>query len=361
MNTLHSLCIRAARLVTIIALVTTFGIQTAFAGSVTSQADTLSDYQAAATGVHHVITFTTATTSDIQRVAFQFSTVSAGTTKPSHLSLSSATLGTVSGLGSGWSLNTASAGDGLIYIGRDTPAEVTASSSASVDLQNITNPHIADCNSGTINLSDTCYVAITTFSDDSHTHIDSGETTYVITEDPSFSFQISSVPVSQTHNGVTTTVAGSGTEFPFGNMSPGNVQYAAHKLQITTNAPRGYTVYAYLNEPISGSNPDNQISPFGAVDATWSTPQNWATPSGTSANSNSGWIAANTSDTRVSGWSSASAKFGPISTTKHAVATSTTADRTEVTIYVSYAFGINAVQPADTYSGKIIYEVDALY
>ena len=174
-------------------------------------------------------------------------------------------------------------------------------------------------------------------------------------------FEIVAVSSGATNNGITTTATSTTTTIPFGNIKPGDVKYVSQKITVTTNAPHGYTVNAYLADPITGQSTGNEIDPFGATNATWSNPVIWSTPTGTTANSDSGWIAANTSDTRVTGWGSASAKFGPMSGIAHAVAYSSTPDRSGTDIYVTYALGVNNVQPADIYTGKIVYEVEASY
>ncbi|MBU6389807.1 hypothetical protein KGQ71_04830, partial [Patescibacteria group bacterium] len=89
--------------------------------------------------------------------------------------------------------------------------------------------------------------------------------------------------------------------------------------------------------------------------------QPWSVPTGSSSNSNSGWFGANTSDSRVSGWSGASAKFGPISPVEHPVDYSSSSDRSGTVVVVTYGLEVNALQPSDIYSGILVYNVEATY
>jgi len=180
-------------------------------------------------------------------------------------------------------------------------------------------------------------------------------------EDPSLTFEVFSVAAGTTNNGITTNETSSANGLPFGRIASGQVRYVAQRLRIVTNAPSGYTVNARLSEDITGGYAGSVIDPFSATNASWTTPQLWSTPVGTTPNSDTGWFGANTTDTRVAGWASASQKFGPISAVAHPVATSSGPDRGGTNVYVTYALGVNSIQPSDIYNGKIVYEVQASY
>lgn len=331
------------------------------AAGLTNISDTLSDNHVSPTTSNHTLAFTTATTADLKQIDFQFSTTSGGTTKPANLDLSSTTLGALTNLGTDWNLDTNSASSGLLKLTRDATTNIPASTAASVILQNITNSSLGDCQVASGTLTDTCHLKITTYSDNGVTAIDNGSTTYTVMEDPSMNFEVKSVAADTTHNGITTSLDSTANGLPFGNLKPNEVKYIAHELSISSNSPHGYKVYAYLEENIKGQNISSTISPFGATNATWDNPVAWEDPTGTEPNSNTGWFAANTTDSRVTGWENASQKFGPISPVPHLVATSDGPDESGSTIYVTYAFGVNSLQPSDTYSGKIIYDVQTTF
>ncbi len=332
------------------------------AASILSPSVGLSDVHNIATGVTYTITFTTGSTDTLKQMDFQFATTNSNTTKPASLNLTSSTLGTSTGFNGSWTIDTTDASTGLLHLVNTTGESIAASTTISAVFSGITNPEIADCDSATTTLSDTCWIRIKTFNDAGITTVDSGNVPFTITEDPSMSFQVENVVTGETHNGITSTLDSTSDSIAFGHLQIGTVEYAIQKLTIQTNAPHGYVVNAYLPTGITGANSSSDvISPFGAVNATWSTPQSWASPFGTTPNSNTGWIGANTSDGRVSGWYGQSNKFGPLSTTPHTVAYSSGADRTGTVVYVAYAIEVNGYQPSDYYTGEISYDVQAKY
>lgn len=339
-----------------------FHMQLAFAATLTNPSDTLSNTTANATSVTHTIAFTTATTDLIKQIRVHFTTTQGGGTKPAGLDLSSATLGTVTNLGAGWSIDTTFASTGYLLIGRATAGTVNSGVNASIDLSSITNSAIDDCQSSNDILQDTCSVHIATYSDDGSTEVDSADTTYTVTEDPYLNFDVEDVPSGQTHNGVTSNVSTTATSVALGHLDSGTVRYGTQKITISTNAPHGYFVSAKLLTNWSGDRyTNNDIDPFGATNATWTNPVAWVSPDGTSPNVNTGWFGANTSDTRVSGWSSGSGKFGPLNQNPHTIIVSTTPERSGVTIYLSYAIEVNGLQASDSYTAKIVYDVQPTF
>ncbi|NMC35697.1 LamG domain-containing protein [Candidatus Beckwithbacteria bacterium] len=176
-------------------------------------------------------------------------------------------------------------------------------------------------------------------------------------EDPSISFSVIGVGASTVTNGITTSVGSDYNTLPFGNLISNTPKYMAHYLSASTNANSGYTVYVKLLNTLQGEYPANMIDPF---DGSWTTPQAWFSPTGSVPNINTGWIGANTSDTRVSGWSDGSGKFGPLSTISHPVMYSSTID-TGTNAYVTYAIETNVHQPSDLYMGTIIYNILPTY
>ncbi len=177
----------------------------------------------------------------------------------------------------------------------------------------------------------------------------------VAAAEPSITFRIQGVSASTLNNGVTTTVASTATTIPFGHIAISTPSYAAHQLNVTTNdASTGYTAYVRLSSQIQGLYPANNIDPFTASSATWSNPQTWTTPTGTTSNVDTGWIGANITDGDVNGWSSSSGRFGPIDTNYVEIMTSSQGEASDED-FITYGFESNIHQPADLYSGTLIY------
>jgi hypothetical protein len=176
-------------------------------------------------------------------------------------------------------------------------------------------------------------------------------------ENPSISFTVNAVPASTATNGITTSVASTTTTLPFGSLLISTPKYVAHQLSATTNAHFGYAVTMKLVNYLQGNYPGNNVDPFPA---NWSMPTTWTEPTGTTTNIDTGWIGANTSDTRVANWSSASALFGGITSSAQTVMYSTSADSGS-DVYVTYALEVNDRQPADLYSGTITYTITPTY
>lgn len=331
--------------------------------SFSSVSDSLSSSMAEDTSVTHTLNFTTTTSSPVKVIKVQFSTTENGSTKPASLSLSSATLTSTANLGSGWSLDTGNAAAGYIYISRATADTIDTGIEGEIIIAGITNSAISDCQPNELKLEDTCHVKITSYSDVINgTEVDSGITTYTVTEDPYLNFEIKSVASGQTHNGITTTIGSTSTTLPFNRIFGGGVNYSAHELSVSTNAPSGYIVYSYVENNLRGVTPANTIQPFGAVNATWDNPLPWSQPDGSTANDNTGWFGANTTDYRVStAWLDGQYLFGPISSIPHAVARSPLEDRAGSSIFVTYALGINALQPSDSYTTNLVYNVYTTY
>jgi hypothetical protein len=183
----------------------------------------------------------------------------------------------------------------------------------------------------------------------------------VLAEPASLSFTVDGVASGETHNGITTSIGTQYDEINFGNLQMNDPKFAAQKLTVSTTAANGYRVYVKIDGYLQGLMPANKIDPFAALNASWTAPQVWSSPTGTENNSDSGWVGANTSDMRVVGWASASGKFGPLSSTNHVVMQSSSSDDVGTSIYVSYGIEVNGYQPADRYMGQIIYSIVPTY
>lgn len=174
---------------------------------------------------------------------------------------------------------------------------------------------------------------------------------------PSLSFSIAGVASNTLTNGITTSATSTADKLDFGSLTVSSPKYLAHQLNATTNTASGYTVSVKMNSTLQGMYPANIIEEFPS---TWSSPQAWTEPTGTTANVNTGWFGANTSDTRVSGWENASGLFGPIGTTSHTVMRSPGIDGGS-SVYVTYAIEVNRHQPTDTYAARLEYSILPIY
>jgi len=322
----------------------------------------ISDTTAKQTGVTYTPNFTTATTSLVQEIDFDFSTTSGGSTRPAGMGLSGTSLGATTGLDNAWVMDLTHYSTGLIKLTHTGGATSIPSGTAiTVALPNITNPAIRDCDAGSTTLTDTCYLRVTTYSDLGSTTVDSSNIGFTLSEDPYMVFKVEAVSSGTTTDGITSTLSSTPTTIDGGTLLQDTPQYLTQKITVTTNAPNGYSVYAYLENPLTSDNSSSIFSPFGATNATWSTPQLWTDPTGSVANSNSGWIGANISDTGVTGWSTTSQLFGPISTTPREITNSAGAQPTGKVTYITYGLEVNKLQPSDRYTGIINYRVEARY
>lgn len=178
---------------------------------------------------------------------------------------------------------------------------------------------------------------------------------------PSLTFTLGGVGASTLTNGVTTNVATQADKIDFSTVMPGSPYFAAQELIVTTNAIDGYTVQAKMGSFLQGYYPANQITEFSYNGASWADPQIWTSPTGTIPNVNTGWIGANTSDTRVPNWSSEAGKFGPLNTSNRTIMYSSQSDETGTSAYLTLALEINENQPQDKYMGSIIYTLTSIY
>jgi hypothetical protein len=172
--------------------------------------------------------------------------------------------------------------------------------------------------------------------------------------DPVFTFTVAGVDTgAATDTGVTTSVSSAYNTLPFGNLTAGTPKYAAHSLTVTTNTDTGYTVTAKMLTQMAGVYAGNNVDPYAGSSATWSDPKAWAEPVAATPNTNSGWIGANTTDTDLSQFDNA--EFGPVSSTANTVMSGSESEDGSTPVYVTYALEVNMYQPADTYTGTLVY------
>lgn len=114
---------------------------------------------------------------------------------------------------------------------------------------------------------------------------DTGETRVAILDsvnvtasiDTTFTFAVNGVGGGETVNGDTTTGTSSPTAISFGTLDPGTATTTAHDLQVTTNAPGGYTVTVQTSGALQSSTGADIDGFIDGLDT--DTPTSWAAPS----------------------------------------------------------------------------------
>lgn len=346
----------------------------AHAAQVKNLSITLSDPRPNPTSTTHTFAFTHASGATLKMINFEYCTTPSGTcTAPANLNTSSATKGTITGLtGANWTLNVGTAANPKLTY---TTGEVVSSNTImSIGIGAVTNHAIDDCQAAGDTSSDTCYVRLTTCTDtslcsssDATNKVDEGIASYTVVAavtvtarvNPTFTFVISSVAANQVNNQITTSVASTFSTLPFGNLTAGTPKYAAHRLNVTTNTQAGYTVSNRMVTAMTGVYAGNNIDPFTHA---WSAGAAWTEPTGTSPSVNTGWIGANTTDTDVANWTvGMEQKFGGVTSSAQTVMQASSSDNGQTPVYVTYAVEANVYQPADTYTGVLVYNALPTY
>jgi len=324
---------------------------------------------------NYTFNFTHDTAATIQTVSIYFCkepSWGVACTYPTGMGLTGIDTGDITfsvGLDTNWTL--ANALGNLLTINRPESGQPLLDDTiVSFTVAGITNPAVAGCNANGTNVSTgTCYAHIGTYTGTSSqtTLVDSAVVSLTVVEavtvtarvDPTFTFVVEGVNTSTTNNGVTTSVSSTFSTLPFGNLTSGVAKYAAHKLTVTTNTQAGYTVSVQMVSQMTGVYSANNIDPFvpAAPHAAWSA------PNGTTPSDNTGWIGFNTDDNDVTDWDGAGDvnQFAGVSNTEAVVMKKTTSDSGAVSNYVSYALQVNVYQPADTYTGTMIYNALPTY
>jgi len=323
----------------------------------------------------HTFTFTLSTSSNYDEFKFQYCTTASGDcTKPAGLGTTSAESGTLTNVTEGeWTF--INAADGVPrFVHGDVGESLTAGTVLTMGIRQITNHAIGDC--GGSDSSDTCYVRIYACSNEGSctaghaTLVDEAIVSYTVVEavtvtarvNPTFTFVVTGVDAGQVNNDITTSVASTYSTLPFSNLAAGTPKYAAHQLNVTTNTQAGYDVTMRMMSPMTGVYSVNNIDPFAAGGVAWGSPLAWTHPTGTTPNVDTAWIGANTTDTEVSGWNnSPEEKFGPVNNSSNTVMTSSTSDPGSQAVYVTYAIEAGVRQPADTYTGTLVYNALPTY
>ncbi len=344
----------------------------ATSGTLTSKSVTLSNSEPS-TQSNYTFSFTTGSSATLNVIDFQYATTpSGGITVPTGLVLTSATLSTTTGIGTGWSLASTSGGE--LSITNATPQVVGGSTAVTVAFQTITNPQIggaSGCTEANSNANTgTCFARVATYTGTT-TLVDSGSASYElvspttasVTVDPALTMVLAGLASGTVTSGGTLTATSTYNTLPFGNITANQSALAGQSVTVTTNALSGYTVSMAMTTGMTGTS-GKVLQPFEANSASWATPVAWTAPTGsnltTPGSTTASFIGANTSDTRVSGWSSPTGKWAPVDSTYNTVDESTAPDN-GTTVNITYQVETDVYQPADTYTGTLQYNAVATY
>lgn len=211
--------------------------------SLTLQANGANGGSAAGLAVNHLFTFTTATTSNIGSIKFQYCTTAADAPlasciTPTGLVTTAATLGTTTGA-AGWSLNTTTAGSP--YITR-AAASIPSGTVVGIQLLNVTNPTANNA---------TFYVRVSTYvsTDTTGVPIDDGTvaastaTPIVLTGImPESLIFCTGATINSVSNVPDCTTATSGNISFDRLFSPNDTALATSQMAASTNAQYGYVI-----------------------------------------------------------------------------------------------------------------------
>ena len=379
-------------------ILTAFGMSgaglasTAFAGQLTQTSISLADNR---TGNADTFTFKfrVASATTLKGLNFTFATTPSGsTTVPSSLTNPTPVLSPAGSVTfvtttvAGWTA--ATTGPGVINVTNATGATVvTAGDLVTVVLSGINNNITTSgtqCDAAVD--SDTCYVRINTYSDSANTVlVDSSVGSYTVinpttvtaTVDPSRVMTISGVantaittndPFAITAGAVVATT--STNTIPFGNVGVGVPNVAQQGIQVATNAQFGYNVYQKFvglggtPDMMQGTNTTKNLDPYVNGGATFAAPTVFSTgPLGNVASLNTGVVGIRTSNANTPSFSSSNVYAPPAVglAIGNAVMTSTTPDNGLTTSWITYKIQTNSYQPADKYTGTVVYQAVATY
>jgi hypothetical protein len=301
---------------------------------------------------------------DLRWINLRWCTTPSGTcTQPGGVDFSGASKGTFTGTeispAASWDLTMPAWGLRLEnnVDGDGRVASPSATTPVTLAFSGIKNTAIDDCQAGGDVSSDTCFVRIEMVNSTS-TIIDVGVSTYTIVQgvtvtarvDPLFTFVVAGVADSVVNNGITTSVTSTYSTLPFSNLTAGTPRYAAHSLTVTTNTQGGYAISHNMLAALTGVYGGNNIDPFIAP---YGSPTTWTEPTGTTPSDNTGWLGFNTTDTDLAAYTSGI--FGPVDSTDRIVMQAASSDPGTTPIFISYGLEANVFQPADTYTGTLIY------
>lgn len=332
-----------------------FLFQPAYAATLSSGSESISDSRPSTTAVSYTTTFSGVTLSLTKCIKLVFSDAATAGAVPTGMTTTGAALSgtsTYMPTPAGWTGTFTTNGTvTLTNATGETPALATG---RTVVLTGITNGSTAGTK---------YFVQFSTYgaTDCATSAIDSGTITFIytagqavsLTVDPSIAFTVAGVANALLVNGATTTVTSTATTIPLGTVTTSANAIAAQDLTVTTNAGSGYTVYArYTAAPTSGANTIAAWTGTNAAPTAFSA-------AGTAAfgyTTNDATLATGT----VNRFTSVGNVWAGFTTANLEVAYGAAAVASDVT-RVGYQVGIAGTTPAGSYSTTVILTATPTY
>lgn len=188
----------------------------------------------------------------------------------------------------------------------------------------------------------------------------------------SLSLSVAAVNSGQTVNNATTTVTTTASTIPFSTLTTGTPAIGAHTLTVSTNAAEGYTVTIHK---LSGTTTTSALTSAGndidgflgtALAATNANPLTWLEPTGTSANTNTGWYGYTTEDSTLGTGtvdrftSSSGNKWAPFDSSPNEIMFAS-GPVTSQAVKIGHQIEVNALQPQGSYTGVVEYIATAIF
>lgn len=337
----------------------------AYAAPLTNYKVLISNSQASATPVTYTFNWTVSDNShEIKQIDIQICTTPSGTCNaPAGFSAGNEpTLESENIAGTGNTVTSPT--DNVFRVVVTTPA-AQSTTAMYLNFTGVTNP-------STINT--TYYARAFTYSDTGTTVLDTSVTAFAIltttsmavsaTVDTSFTFSVAGVSSGGNLNGGTGNIdeTSTATTIPFGTLTTGTDEIAAHDLTISTNATNGYRVTASHSATIAGNPPlasgSANIDTFSS--GTNASPVTWSEPNGTTANTNTGYFGYTTEDSTLCTGTvdrfttGGGLKWAGTTLNGEEIACSTTPDTGSTPIRVGWAVEVNGYQPPGLYTGTVI-------
>ncbi len=177
----------------------------------------------------------------------------------------------------------------------------------------------------------------------------------LVAETPKLSLSVTGLPIGTNTAGITTNVSSTPATIEFGSIPINTDMYAAHRLNLNTNATEGYHVYSYARQQL--------LNVYGtalpSIASTNAIPQSWATACVTAA---TGCVGYHTTDGSLDGGST---RFSALDTYSGLHTTPAEIMYSSIPINdthdIVYRVLARPLQPAGNYETEIVYIATPAY
>jgi hypothetical protein len=334
------------------------------AGTFTSADLTISDSRAGWTDTEYAFDLTAIQSTAIKTLDIYFCTTPSGTcTPPTGMDTTSVVLDQDNITGTGRTTGLISGGVNTIRVTITTPATQNPLAMYA-DFSGITNPTTENASfyarvysfDGSSAVIDTATVAAAILTSSSISI--QAEVT------PTFTFTVAVVNSGGLVNGQETNITPDANLVNFGILADGTPKIAAHDLSVTSNALGGYQITVKAEEDPPLQDGSNDIDAFGL--GSNADPEVWDSPSGGTANTDTGWFGYTTNDSVLSGatparFTDTGNEWAATTTSPAEVAYNAVAVGAGETTRVGWQVEVNETQPAGTYTGRVILVATPTY